>query len=248
MKAIIIDDEPKARQVLEILISENCPDLEVVASAEDLLSGIERIKEHKPDIVFLDIEMPEHSGLEILDFMGDEVNFRIIFTTAYNSYAVEAFKLSAIDYLLKPLRPEKLKAAVEKAVKNVKNNQISERLIELKRSLSESSFSKIGLPYSDGIKFVEFDNIICIKASGMYTEFYLKTDKMILVSKPLKHFTDLLEKSSNFYKPHRSYLINLLHIKEYVRSEGGHIVMEKDIEVQISKEKREEFLTIVKYI
>ena len=248
MKALIIDDEPKARQVLKILIAENCPELQVVASAEDLLSGIEMIKEHQPDIVFLDIEMPEHSGLEILDLMDGEVNFRIIFTTAYNNYAVDAFKLSAIDYLLKPLRPEKLKDAVEKAIKNVKNNQINERLAELRRSLQDDTFTKIGLPYADGIKFVEFKNIICIKASGMYTAFSLTTEKMILVSKPLKHFADILEKLPNFYKPHRSYLINLHHIKEYVRSDGGYIVMENDNEVQLSKDKREEFLSIVKYI
>lgn len=248
MKAIIIDDEPKARQVLEILITENCPELEIVATAEDLLTGIERIKELQPEIVFLDIEMPEHSGLEILDLMDGEVNFKIIFTTAYNNYAIDAFKLSAIDYLLKPLRPEKLKDAVNKAVKNVKSGQINERLAELRQSLKDESFTKIGLPYAEGIRFVEFKNIISIKASGMYTEFSLKTEKMILVSKPLKHFTDTLEKLPNFYKPHRSYLINLHHIKEYIRSEGGYIVMENDIQVQLSKDKREEFLAIVKYI
>jgi two-component system LytT family response regulator len=248
MKAILIDDEPKARQVLNILLDENCPNVEVVATAEDLLTGIQQIRKHRPDIVFLDIEMPEHNGLEILELYGGPIDFQIIFTTAYNNYAIEAFELSAIDYLLKPLRPEKLKQAVEKAEKASENHQITEQLKQLKQSLTEANFTKIGLPYAQGIKFVEFDDILVIKASGMYTEFFMKSAEKMLVSKPLKHFSTLLENHKIFYRPHRSYLLNLKHIKEYLRSEGGFIVMENGVEVPVSKEKREEFLNIVSNI
>lgn len=249
MKVIIIDDEPKARNLLEVLIAENCPKISTIFSAEDLLSGIEIIKKEQPQIVFLDIEMPEHSGLEIFDFIDkSEANFEIIFTTAYSEYAVQAFNLSAIDYLLKPLRADKLKEVVEKAIAFLGNSQINKRLAELKISLQNSNFKKIGLPNADGIKFVNFNEIITLEADGMYTKVSTQKNGVILVSKPLKFFVDTLQKIKVFYRPHRSYLINLSHIKEYIKKDGGYIIMENDITVSISNDKKEEFLTIVQNI
>ena len=249
MKALIIDDEKKARQVLRILIEENCPKITQIIEADNLLTGVELIKKEAPSIVFLDIEMPEHSGLEILNFIEKEVyNFEIIFTTAYSEYAIQAFQLSAIDYLLKPVRPSQVKDAVDKAVAFLGNTQINKRLSELKESLQNSNFNKIGLPNSDGIKFVEFNQIICLEADAMYTKVSTINDGNILVSKPLKFFVDLMQNIKNFYKPHRSFLINLMHIKEYVKKDGGYILMENDKTVSISKDKKEEFLTIVQSI
>lgn len=249
MKALIIDDEKKARQVLHILIEENCSKITQILEAEDLLSGVELIKKEAPSIVFLDIEMPEHSGLEILNFIEKEIyNFEIIFTTAYSEYAIQAFQLSAIDYLLKPVRPSQVKEAVDKAITFLGNSQINNRLNELKSSLQESNFKKIGLPMADGIKFVNFEDIILLKADGMYTTVILQNKSEIVISKPLKHFVELLAKISTFYKPHRSYLINLKYIQEYSKRDGGYIVMDNNESVSISKDKKEEFLTIVKNI
>lgn len=249
MKAIIIDDESKARNLLKILIQENCPKITEIFEAGDLLSGVEIIKEETPNIVFLDIEMPEHSGLEILNFIEKDVlNFEIIFTTAYSEYAIQAFQLSAIDYLLKPVRPSQIKEAVDKAIQLIGKSQINSRLEELKNSLSTSNFNKIGLPVSDGIKFVSFEDIILMEADGMYTKISTKTENEILISKPLKHFVDLLKNIPTFYKPHRSFLINLKYITQYVKSDGGYIVMDNGKGVSISKEKKEEFLNIVKNI
>ncbi len=249
MKAIIIDDESKARNLLKILIQENCPKITEIFEAGDLLSGVEIIKEETPNIVFLDIEMPEHSGLEILNFIEKDVlNFEIIFTTAYSEYAIQAFQLSAIDYLLKPVRPSQIKEAVDKAIQLIGKSQINTRLEELKNSLSTSNFNKIGLPVSDGIKFVSFEDIILMEADGMYTKISTKTENEILISKPLKHFVDLLKNIPTFYKPHRSFLINLKYITQYVKSDGGYIVMDNGKGVSISKEKKEEFLNIVKNI
>ena len=249
MKALIIDDEKKARQVLNILVEENCPKISQIFLAEDLLSGIEIIKKEEPSIVFLDIEMPEHSGLEILNFIEKEVyNFEIIFTTAYSEYAIQAFQLSAIDYLLKPVRPSQIKEAVDKAISFLGNSQINKRLLELKTSLQDSNFKKIGLPYADGIKFVNFDEIVCLEADGMYTKVSTTKDGTILVSKPLKFFVESLNKINVFYRPHRSHLINLSYIKEYIKKDGGYILMENDKTVSISKDKKEEFLTIVQNI
>jgi len=248
MKAIIIDDEPKARNLLRILIEENCPKITQTFEAADLLSGVEIIKEEVPNIVFLDIEMPEHSGLEILNFIEKDIlNFEIIFTTAYSEYAIQAFQLSAIDYLLKPIRPSQVKEAVDKAIAFIGKSQINIKLEELKKSLSSSSFDKIGLPVSDGIKFVAFSEIIMMEADGMYTKI-ATTQEEILISKPLKHFVELLQNIPVFYKPHRSYLINLKYIKQYVKSDGGYILMDNGKTVSISKEKRDEFLQLVSNI
>ncbi|MGH1384064.1 LytR/AlgR family response regulator transcription factor [Kordia sp.] len=249
MKVIIIDDERKARNLLRILISENCPKITEIFEAEDLLSGVELIKKEQPQIVFLDIEMPQHSGLEILNFIEkDNFNFEIIFTTAYSEYAIKAFQLSAIDYLLKPVRASQIQEAVEKALKHIGKSQINIKLEELKKSLASSNFNKIGLPFSDGFKFVDFNEIILLEADGMYTKITTINDSEILVSKPLKHFVSLLEKISTFYKPHRSYLINLKYIKEYIKKDGGYIIMDNNETVSISKDKKEEFLAIVQNI
>ncbi|MCI2229984.1 LytTR family DNA-binding domain-containing protein [Polaribacter sp. MSW13] len=249
MKVVIIDDEPKARNLLEVLIRENCPKITSIFKAEDLLSGVKIIKKEQPKIVFLDIEMPEHSGLEIFDFIDKSThNFEIIFTTAYSEYAIQAFELSAIDYLLKPLRTNKLMEAVEKAIINFGKSHINLKLIELQKSLKSANFKKIGLPIADGIKFVNFEDIILLKADGMYTKVSIINTPQILISKPLKHFVELLDAIPTFYRPHRSYLINLKYIKEYYKKDGGYIIMDNNETVSISKDKKEEFLTIVQNI
>lgn len=245
MKAIIIDDEPKARRLLTVIVEESCPKITSIVEAENLLDGIQLIKETRPQIVFLDIEMPEHSGLEILDFLDrDELNFEIVFTTAYSDYAIQAFELSAVDYILKPIRPQKVIEAVNKVIDTLGKTSVNVKLEELKAALASANFKKIALPVADGITFVAFDDIITLVADGMYTKI-TTTKEEYLISKPLRHFADLLEKIPTFYRPHRSYLINLAFIKQYVKSDGGYILMDNDTTVSISKEKRDEFLTLV---
>ncbi|WP_432412365.1 LytR/AlgR family response regulator transcription factor [Rasiella sp. SM2506] len=245
MKAIIIDDEPKARRLLNVILHENCPKVTRILQAENLLDGIQLIKQDKPQLVFLDIEMPEHSGLEILDFLSrEELNFEIIFTTAYSDYAIQAFELSAVDYILKPLRPQKVVEAVDKALISIGKSQINLKLEELKNVLSQSQIKKIALPVADGIRFVAFEDIIMLEADGMYTNIST-TKEDILISKPLKHFVALLEQTPTFYKPHRSYMVNLIFIKQYVKSDGGYILMDNDRSVSISKERKEEFLALM---
>ncbi|CAL2085040.1 LytTR family DNA-binding domain-containing protein [Tenacibaculum sp. 190524A05c] len=248
MKALIIDDEKRARNVLRILIEENCPKITEISEADNLLSGVQLIKEEEPRIVFLDIEMPEHSGLELLNFIEkDSYNFEIIFTTAYSEYAVQAFQLSAIDYLLKPVRPNQVKEAIERVLNFVGDSQINIRLQELKSSLEKSNFKKIGLPNANGIKFVEVDKIIMFEADGMYTRVSTMGGN-VFVSKPLKFFVEALNNIKVFYRPHRSFLVNLKYLREYVKKDGGYIVMENNKAVSISKDKRDEFLTIVQSI
>jgi len=247
--SLIIDDEKKARVLLSTILQEYCPKIEEIYTAEDLPSGVELIKKHQPNIVFLDIEMPEYSGLQILDFVDkDDLNFEIIFTTAYSEYAIEAFQFSAIDYLLKPLRPKQVQDAVDRFEKETKKNQLHDKLLELSNAFKTAAFNKIALPVSDGVRFVPLDDIICFKADGMYTKVFSLSEGEILISKPLKHFVEMLQNKSLFYRPHRSFLINLKHIKQFVKKDGSYIVMENDISVAISKEKKEEFLSFVNTI
>ncbi len=246
MTALIIDDEKKARNVLKILIEENCTKINTIIEAENLMDGIDLIKSETPNIVFLDIEMPEHSGLEILDFIEKEIfNFEIIFTTAYSEYAIQAFQLSAIDYLLKPIKSNELKQAVDKALKFIGKSQTNLKLEELKSVLANNNFNKIALPVSEGITFLEYNELIMFKADGMYTKISTKSEGELLISKPLKHFFELLQNQSQFYRPHRSFLINLKYIKSYIKKDGGYILMDNGETVSISKEKRDEFLGIV---
>lgn len=247
MKVVIIDDEKKARSVLQILLQENCPQVMDIFTAENLLEGVAMIQEHRPQLVFLDVEMPEYSGLEIGNFIDPaEMNFEIIFVTAYSEYAVQAFQLSAIDYLLKPVRPSQIKESVEKALAKIGQSQIAQRLEELKKSLSSLNFNKIGLTHKDGVKFVNFEQISSLAADGGYTKVYLNNGEYFLVSKPIGHYTEVLQKHSNiFFRPHRSHLINLMYLQEYNKQDGGSILMENGIIVPISKGKRDEFLTII---
>ena len=217
-------------------------DIEIVGEADSIKSAKTLLKKSTPDLIFLDIQLSDGLSFEIFDVI--EVKSAIIFTTAYDEYALKAFKLNSVDYLLKPLRPSKVKEAVAKAISQLGKSQINIKLEELKNALTQSNFKKIALPVSDGIRFVPFEDIVMMEADGMYTKISM-TQEEILISKPLKHFVDLLAQIPVFYKPHRSYLVNLTYIKQYVKSDGGYILMDNDHSVSISKEKREEFLSIM---
>ena len=236
MKAVLIDDESKARNLLSSLITEYCPHVDICGSAINLLEGVELIRKYQPNIVFLDVEMPQHSGLQILEFIKpSEANFQIIFTTAYDEYAIQAFELNAIAYLLKPLRPKQLKEAIHKAEKQLNQEDIIEQLENLSKGLKTNVFGKIALPVSDGILFVKQDDIISLKADGMYTEFNT-VEGRILVSKPLKTFEKLLNKDL-FIRTHRSYVANISYIKQLVKRDGNYLVMDDNTVVSISKKR-----------
>ncbi|WP_445713703.1 LytR/AlgR family response regulator transcription factor [Flavobacterium sp.] len=246
MKVVIIDDENKARRLISTLLTENYPEITLQLEASDLESGVSLIKEHKPDVVFLDIEMPKHSGLQIVDFFEpNEINFQIIFITAYNEYALQAFKLSAIDYILKPVDILELKGAVEKAKKNIESKSINNRLDDLKRVFQQLSLNKMVLEIPKGILFVSHDDIVLFEADGMYTKVYMKNNESQLICKPMKHFVDQLQDKPIFYKPHRSYLVNLKYIKELSKKDGFHLIMENNKTIPIAKEKKDEFMQLV---
>ncbi|APY12253.1 DNA-binding response regulator [Seonamhaeicola sp. S2-3] len=246
MKAIIIDDEKHARHLLSNIITEHCPNISGIKEAHDLASGVDLIKVSKPDIVFLDIEMPNQSGLDILEYFPNQIDFKIIFVTAYNQYAIEAFKLSAVDYLLKPVDINELKEAITKAKDAIKANNLNDQLNKLRDSLKRLSIDKIALEIPKGIMFASHNDILFFEADGMYTNVQLVNGKQKTICKPLKHFVEQLENKALFFKCHRSYLINLKYVDELVKEDGDYLLMTNKKRIPISKSKRDQFLEVIK--
>lgn len=241
--AIIIDDELHARAALKGIIKENINNVKIIDEAKDLPSGVELIKTHQPDIVFLDIEMPEYSGLEILDFFEDEtINFHIIFVTAYNQYALDAFNLSAIDYLVKPINIEDLNRALEKI-----NKITSKNIAALRENLNENTPPKLILNSSGNQLFLNLDDIIYIKADGSYSNVILVNGERHCVTKRISEF-DKLQEIGSFHRIHRSQIINSKHISCISKKDGGTITMINGDELGITKEKRIELEQLTGHI
>lgn len=237
--AIIIDDEQRAISTLSSLIELYTKTIEVVATCKNVPDGVLAIHKHQPKIVFLDVEMPEYNGFELLGFFR-ELDFEIIFVTAYNEYALRAFEVAAVDYLLKPVDIDKLKAAVNKATKKVESAGMQMRLEVLSESLQKKQFNKIALPLAEGLLFIETQEIMYLEADGAYTEVWLHNGSKIIVSKKLKFFEDVLQDNPTFFRSHRSYIVNINRIKSYSKRESM-ILLENKKAVLISRERKAEF-------
>lgn len=230
MRAIIIDDEERARKLLQSLVREYCPEITEMSEASGLLAGINLINKQKPDIVFLDIEMPNISGLEILDHLGSvKADFHIIFTTAFSQYALDAFKLSAIDYLLKPIDTEELKESVRKVNNLTNRHKIHDQLKDLKSAIGEVTEKRIALQIPGGAIYVKPMEIMYFKADGMYSILLFEDGSRQVISKPLKFFIDQLHENPLFFRTHRSCLVNLKHVTRFSKREGitlanGHLL------------------------
>lgn len=240
MKALIIDDERHCVNVLNKLLTDYCPQVHIIGKTTVATEGVELARFHKPDILFLDIEMPVLNGFQVLDEIGD-IHCSLIFTTAYNSFAVKAIKYSALDYLLKPIDVKELIAAVHKASEK---QAIDNRQLELLRKQfyapQRSMNDKIALPYQHGYSFIEIDAIVLCEADNNYTKVYLSNKEVHLITKTLGDVEEILEGRS-FFRTHRQYLINIKHIKRFIKNEGMYVVMQHDISVPIARNKKEEF-------
>jgi len=243
-KAIIIDDEENARIALSFLLQQYVPEIEIAAQCSNVPDGVLAINKHNPDIVFLDVEMPEYNGFELLGFFK-EISFQIIFVTAYNQYAVRAFEVSATDYLLKPVEIDSLKAAVEKAKKRVNSEALSQRLELLQSTYTGSDIQKIALPVSNGLQFIETDRIAYFEADRVYTHIFLTNNSKLTITKPLRVFEEMLDNRPFFFRPHRSYLINIHHIQKYLRGESI-IVMDGNQNIPVSRERKADFERLLK--
>jgi two-component system LytT family response regulator len=234
MKAIIVDDELNARLALRGILEENFPEIEIVSENHDVPSAVKSIHAHKPELVFLDIAMPGYSGLELLKFFDEsQINFKIIFVTAYAEYAINAFELSAVDYILKPVRVE----ALQRALSKLNDTKSSESLKVLQNNLEMPQNKKIALNTGDGITFIELQDILYLKADGSYTHFYISNKNKITVTKKISEF-ERLEQVGNFMRIHRSHLINLERIQKIVKQDGGTVIMDNGDELSISSDRK----------
>ncbi len=238
IKAIIIDDEERARNTLRTLLKEYCPQVEVLASCANIPEGVLNINQKRPQLVFLDIEMPEYNGFELLSFFRD-IDFQIVFVTAYNEYALKAFEVSAVDYLLKPVDIDKLKIAVDKAAKRIEV-PIQQNVEVLKDTFKTGQFNKIALPVSEGLLFIEVPDIVYLEAEGAYTNVWLKNGSKILVSKKMKFFEEILDTRSNFFRSHRSFIVNINFLKKYNKNDSS-LLLDNGKVVYISRERKAEF-------
>lgn len=246
IRAIIIDDEKRARLNLALLINEYCSDVTIIAECENLPEGVKAIRKNKPDLVFLDIEMPGHSGLELLDFFDEnEVNFKIIFTTAYQEYAIQAFKFSAVDYLLKPINPTELTEAVNRFSKE---KEKIEKYTLLKENLKQDSIKKIAIPTGNSLVFIETEKIIYIKGEGAYSEIFCLDNEKLLVSRNLKNFEDIMCNHQDFVRNHKSYIVNTNYIKTYIKSDGGCLELKNGVQIPISTDKIQSILDAIEII
>ena len=243
INAIIVDDEKHVRESLSSLLKIYCPEVNLLGDAGNLEDAKLAIEKLNPDLVFLDIAIGEENGFDLIEELKP-VNFQVIFTTAFSEYALKAFRVNAIDYLLKPIDPTDLKAALQKVSNNSNTNQIQEQLTNLFESIQTQKVEKIGLSSLDGITFIELDQIVYIVGSGNYSTFYLLNGEKITSSKSLKHFEDILPKS-NFYRSHQSYLVNLSYVEGIKTGDGVVELIDKN-EVALSKSRKEGLLARMK--
>lgn len=242
LRTIIVDDEPINIKVLEALLEKHCQNVEVINTFIDPAEAIEGIQELRPDMVFADIEMPSISGVEMIRLIP-EVNFDVIFITAHNNYAVDAFKVAAIDYIVKPPQPDAVKIAVDRVAakrrSNVSKEQLNELITQIRSGYREKP--RLALNTHEKIFFVNLDEIIRCEASGVYTVFHLVDGKKHMVSKNIQKFEEVLEEHG-FYRPHRSHIINLEYVKEFVKEGEGHLSMADGSKVEVSRYRKEEIL------
>lgn len=244
--AVIIDDEPKGRLALRQKLENYCANVSVIGEATDGIDALSVIEKLKPELIFLDIEMPRMNGFEMLNELKEK-NFRIIFTTAYDQYAIKAIKYAAFDYLLKPVDIEELKTAIER-ISNTSTIETKKQAELLQQNIlnPKKLLNKLAIPTLEGLLFFDINEIIQLEANSNYTIIHFSGKQKITASKTLKDFEELLPPDI-FFRTHHSHLINLNYIKKYIKGDGGQIEMQNGNFVDVSRRKKEEFLKAIGY-
>ncbi|MDP9042626.1 MAG: response regulator [Bacteroidota bacterium] len=248
IKALIIDDEKHCCDNLAWQLKKYCPEIEVSAVCNSAEKGLKMINRLQPQLLFLDVEMPDMTGFEMLEGLTD-IQFNIIFTTAFNQYALRAIKFGALDYLMKPIDKDELREAVNKFIKQEKHislNQLS-ALLTHTRKIGDFSFQKIAFPAMHSYELVTLSDIMTCESSSNYTNVYLKNGRSILVSKTLKEIEELLI-SPPFFRIHNSWLVNLDYALRYIKGEGGSIVLNNDMIIPVSRNKKEDLLKLITHL
>lgn len=245
LTAIIVDDESGSRNNLRLLLENYCPEVTICGLAEDAHSGLQLIRKEQPDVLFLDIEMPRYNGFNLIEWLPESELPEIVFTTAYEQYAIRAFQVSAIGYLLKPIDIGELRQAIERVLEKRNRDTRPERIQQLKFN-SQGPPVKLAIPHQDGYSFVAIDRIVFIEANRNYSYLHTTDTSPRLVSRPLKDFEQLFAESG-FFRPHRSYLVNLRHVREYVKKDGGYLLMSNGQQVDIAQDHKQEFLDLFQH-
>lgn len=246
MRAILIDDEVNALDTLEIELKAYCPEVTVIKKCAGAKEGLAAIRKHNPDIIFLDIEMPWMSGFELLGQLG-AFSLDVIFVTAYSEFAIKAFEVNAVDYLLKPISKIKLIDAVQKAKdrRPVTDDVLRNIMTTLDANRTARPLPHIALPTPEGLEFVKIDDIIYASADSNYSNIHLKDGNTILLAKTLKQVEALVE-GRNFLRIHQSYLVNLAFIKKYIKGQGGTLVMESGVSLPVSRSCKESLMSLIR--
>ncbi len=247
IKAILIDDEENSLSSLKEKLLAHCPQVDIIACCDNAAKGIEAIDNLQPDLVFLDIEMPVMNGFLMLQQLNDK-NFELIFTTAYDHYAIKAIRYSALDYLVKPIEIEDLKIAVNRAEEKRHHSYPNPQIELLVEQLinKKNPYTRIAIPTTEGLRFIKMEDIIYLEASSNYTHIFTSDKKKHIVSRTLKDFEDMLSVDV-FLRIHNSYIINKNYADKYIRGDGGQVVMTNGMALDISKRKKSEFLKAIGY-
>ena len=244
-KTIIVEDEEKYTRILKKMLQENCPQIEIVGEASDIESAFELINETNPDLVLLDIVLPNGTAFDLLDRLMP-INFEIIFITSYDSYSFKAIKYSALDYLLKPVNTKELQTATKKAIKKISGKYINQQLDLLMsniKTVQNNKNHKLAVPTVEGFVFILMIDIIRCESKGTYTYIYTKNKEIIISSKNIKEYEEILPKF-NFFRIHNSHLINTDRILRYNKGRGGTVTMEDGTQIEVASRRRSDFLNM----
>ncbi|WP_271783365.1 LytR/AlgR family response regulator transcription factor [Aquimarina algiphila] len=245
MTSVLIEDNPAARRSFMQLVQEYCPDIQVLGEASNVSDGVTLITKEKPELVFLDIEMPDGTGFDMLKKLP-EINFQLIFVSSHEKYALRAIKHSALDYILKPIDPDELIEATRKAKSEILDHRTSKKIQTLLHNTVEHDKvpTKLVLKDKYGIQIVQIKDIVHLEANGSYTKFYIHDQESILVSKGLKEYENILSKEQ-FFRCHQSHLINLNHLLRYDKRNGGFLITKDGSEIPLASRKKDSFLKII---
>jgi len=239
IKAILVDDEIHCLNSLSIQLSEHCPGVEILAKCVSGKKALEAVEKTNPELVFLDIEMPTMNGFEFLE-QCKQISFSVIFTTSYDQYAIKAFRISALDYLLKPIDPEELVAAVHK-IEEQKSRPLTEQFRIMIEQIQNHNkgITKIGIPTVEGFELIPVDQIVYCEANNNYTHLFLKNKTKIVACRSLKDMEEQLQDFKSFLRVHHSYLVNLNVVSKYIRGDGGYLILEDGSTINVSRGRKD---------
>jgi two-component system, LytTR family, response regulator len=247
LRAVIIDDSAQARKLLRLMLMEFAPEVKHIGEAENVEEGLRLIQNTQPDAIFLDIEMPGKTGLQLAEILQKRTfSGNIVFTTAYNAHALKAFRLSAIDYLLKPIQEDQLLEAVEKLKEEKKNRDNENRLKTLSSNLREERGEVLCIPMQNGFEYLPLNEIEYFEADGSYVKIFCVNNRSKTVSKNLKYFESALTDCTNFVRTHRSFLVNLDFVTNYSKSDGGYLTLKRNVQIPVSRERKQAVQDILK--